>query len=181
MIHGALLGDFVKGPLVGDYDAATERGILLHRQIDGFSNRDTQLRELTRQLPPELQRYGGIIIDVVFDHFLSLHWSRFHPEALETFTAGIYAAIEPHHRQWPPPARRFSERLVEYDILGQYHDWSTVERVFVTIGKRLSRDNPMPSAAAAVAPELATMEAIFLDFYPRVLAHAAELRQANPQ
>ena len=37
LISGALLGDFVKGPLRGDFDAAVERGISLHRNIDAFS------------------------------------------------------------------------------------------------------------------------------------------------
>ena len=33
MIAGALLGDFVKGPLRGEYESALERGIRLHREL----------------------------------------------------------------------------------------------------------------------------------------------------
>ena len=65
MIRGALLGDFVKGPLRGQFDAITERGIELHRKIDAFSGRADDIRIASQALAPELRRYAGIITDVV--------------------------------------------------------------------------------------------------------------------
>ena len=46
---GALLGDFVKGPLKGERSKALEQGILLHRKIDAFTDRHPQLNA-TQQL-----------------------------------------------------------------------------------------------------------------------------------
>ena len=53
MIKGALLGDFVKGPLRGQFDAATERGIELHRNIDAFSAIPKPLSTLERVPAPK--------------------------------------------------------------------------------------------------------------------------------
>ena len=85
MIAGALLGDFVKGPLCGDYPPDLEQGIRLPRRIDAFCDSDRSLSEARRQLPGELQRYSGIVTDVVFDHHLSLHWRRYHPADLRSY------------------------------------------------------------------------------------------------
>ncbi len=166
MIHGALLGDFVKGPLRGEFDSATEQGISLHRKIDAFSDGANDIRQARRTLPPEFHRYAGIITDVVFDFFLSRHWQRFHHQRLDEFAASIYQAMEPCPDSWPEPARRFSRRLMDYDLLCQYGDWTTVERVLDSIASRLSRPNPLGEAAAQIEPLLDTMETAFLAFYP---------------
>lgn len=179
MIHGALLGDFVKGPLRGDFSPATERGIALHRRIDGFSNRDAELQQLIRKFPADLQRYGGIITDVIFDHFLSIHWQRFHDISLEEFADGIYAHIDQSNVHWPKEARLFSQRLIQHDLLNNYRNWKTIEGVLSSIGARLSRSNSLDRAAVLVRPQFDTMESVFLGTYPRIELFARELRRSG--
>ena len=167
MIAGALLGDFVKGPLRGHYDIATERGIALHRKIDAYSASAEDIKIASQALAPEMQRYAGIVTDVVFDFFLSRHWSRFHPRPLAEFSQSIYRTIEDDRSEWPDAARHFSRKLIDYDLLCQYGEWSTVDRVLKSIAARLSRDNPLAEAAASIEPQLDLLETGFLDFYPK--------------
>ena len=167
MIAGALLGDFVKGPLRGNYDIDTERGIELHRKIDAYSASSEDIRIASQALAPELQRYAGIVTDVVFDFFLSRHWARFHPRPLGEFAQSIYRTIESDRGEWPDAARHFSDTLIDHDLLCQYGDWPTVDRVLRSIGSRLSRDNPLAEAATSIEPQLDLLEAGFLDFYPK--------------
>jgi acyl carrier protein phosphodiesterase len=168
MIKGALLGDFVKGPLRGQFDAATERGIELHRKIDAFSAGADEIKIASRGLAPELHRYAGIITDVVFDFFLSRHWSIFHGQPLADFAQSIYGTIELDGSDWPIAAQHFRRRLVDYNLLCRYGDWSTVDRVLCSIAERLSRDNPLGHAAASVKPQLDSLESGFLNFYPKI-------------
>jgi acyl carrier protein phosphodiesterase len=172
MIKGALLGDFVKGPLNDQFDTATARGIELHRKIDAFSGSAVEIKLACRALAPELQRYAGIVTDVVFDFFLSHHWSSFHGQPLAQFAAKVYRVIEHQGDPWPLAAQRFSRHLVDYDLLCQYGDWHTVDRVLSSISQRLSRDNPLQQAAARIEPQLDTLERGFLEFYPRVQRYA---------
>lgn len=171
-IQGALLGDFVKGPLRGQYPTMTEKGIALHRKIDAISNDACEIKLASRELPPALRRYAGIITDVVFDYFLSHHWNRFHSVPLEQFAQSIYRTLS-DDREWPENARHFSRRLIEYDLLCQYGQWSTVERVIASIGARLSRDNPLHGAAGAIKPQLEPLEQAFLNIYPKLQQDAA--------
>ncbi len=175
MLQGALLGDFVKGPLRGQYGDEVERGISLHRKIDAFSNGAEEVKQASQALPPELQRYAGIVTDVVFDYFLSRYWRRFHSQHLPGFAQSVYQAIAPAMEDWPVPAQRFSRRMMEYDLLSNYGDWATIERVLESIGLRLSRDNPLAGAADKVQPKLKQLEQDFFQFYPRLQAYSHQL------
>lgn len=183
MINGALLGDFVKGPLRGDFGDEVERGIRLHRKIDAYSDADTELRLFRRALPTSLRRYSGILTDVVFDFYLSAHWAEFHHEDLSLFSRSVYRIIEDHRETFPGRARDFSQRLIDYDLLCQYGEWTTVDRVIRSIGARLRFDNPLRAGAATIEPHRKLAEAAFLHFYPRVQQYAADFRtaQANSQ
>ena len=93
LIVGALLGDFVKGPLKGERDRRIEQGILLHRKIDAFTDSHLALRETHQQFDPRYRRFAGIMTDVAFDFFLNQHWQRFHHQPLDQFCQHVYQLL----------------------------------------------------------------------------------------
>lgn len=179
LIEGALLGDFVKGPLQGRYSAAVESGIRLHRHIDAFSDSDQEVTHLKRNLPDGARRYGGIITDVVFDYYLSRHWSTFHSTELPVFSRSIYRILGSPSKGYPASAQRFSRRLIDHDLLCQYGHWSTVDQVLKSIARRLPFDSPLSQGTAVVEGNRAQLEEAFLDFYPRVQTQAEKFRREN--
>src|SRR5690606_29370775 len=88
-IIGALLGDFVKGPLKGEWPSPWEQGIRLRRHIDALSDRHPQRLLAARLLPADYRRYAAIVLDVVGDQQLSRHWRRLHGGELAPFAEGI--------------------------------------------------------------------------------------------
>ncbi len=176
LLVGALLGDFIKGPLPGRLPPGLERGVYLHRRIDAFTDTHPQLRQWQRQFRPEFRRYGGIMLDVLFDHFLSRHWTTFHHQPLDHFSAEVYALLQ-QHVQSPAAARDQAQRLVLHDVLGNYRHWPTVPAALERIHQRLQRHNPLDRAAAELEPYYAELEQTFLAFYPQLVAHCRQLRQ----
>lgn len=81
---GGLLGDFVKGPLRGQLPRAIEEGIELHRKIDVFTDSLPEVKQAVVRIEPPYRRFGGILIDICYDHFLAANWSEFHPNPWET-------------------------------------------------------------------------------------------------
>ena len=87
LIVGALLGDYVKGPLnQQDYSSNVIAGIKLHRQIDQFSNHHSVQTTVNNILPVNSRRYNGIVYDVLCDYFLSNHWLQYDQRSLNAFT-----------------------------------------------------------------------------------------------
>lgn len=170
LIIGALLGDFVKGPLRGEYPAAWERGIRVHRRIDAITDRHPEVRQLLEELPPQYRRYGGIMLDVCFDHCLSRHWADFHSRELPDFSAGIYRTLMLSAHHFPEPARRQAQRLAHYDVLGGMRHWQTVENMLARIGQRLRRENPLHESSALLRQRLDSVDAAFFRLYPAVVA-----------
>lgn len=178
LVIGGLLGDFVKGPLNGHYPKDWELGIKLHRQIDSFTDNHPVLKDCQQMLAPSYRRYSGIMLDVLFDHFLNQHWQRFHPQTLTAFSTEIYEILT-HAENMPKAARQQADVLIRHDVLGNYRHWQTVEATLQKISKRLRRENPLMSAAAALKPHYDELERFFLLFYPSVQNYAEDFRKAN--
>ncbi len=172
---GALLGEYVKGPLQGAWPADWEQGIRLHRRIDAFTDQHSSRLQFAEAVPAEYRRYAGIVLDVYCDHLLSLHWSRFDSQPLEVFAARVYALLERHMAQLSPPAARMARRLIEHDVLCIYSEWNTVSGALARIGERFTRANPLARAGVELGIYLPLAERLFLDLYPALIVHARQL------
>ena len=171
LLLGALLGDFVKGPLAGDFDTGIEKGILLHRKIDAFTDSHPEIRAACRRFAPRYRRYGGILLDIVFDHFLSRHWQQFHERSLQAFSDEIYSLLAGTD-QLEDGARRQADRLVRYNVLAGFGDWRTVEAALARVSEKLARENPLIHAPEELAYHYDYLETLFLGFYPQLVTYA---------
>lgn len=169
---GALLGEYIKGPLQGAWPEDWEEGIRLHRRIDAFSDQHESRLRFAEAVPAEYRRYAGIVFDVYCDYLLSLHWSRFESQPLATFAARVYALLARHMTRLPPPAARMARRLIEYDVLCIYHEWDTVSGALARIGERFARANPLARAGDELVIHLPLAEQLFLDLYPALIVQA---------
>jgi acyl carrier protein phosphodiesterase len=170
LIAGGLEGDYYKGVLRGQLPAHVERGVKLHRAIDAYTDGHPLILQLRRELPPGLRRYAGILIDLCFDHYLSLHWTRFSSVSLPDFSRAVYRILDAQESALSDGARRMTARLIEYDVLNLYQEWGTVTATAARIGERFRRDNPFLDLERVLSPSKDTLERAFLDFYPQLEA-----------
>jgi acyl carrier protein phosphodiesterase len=181
LVAGGLEGDYYKGPLRGDLPMAIERGVRLHRAIDAYTDSHPVVARLRRDLPGDLRRYAGILIDLSFDHYLSKHWLSYSDIPLEDFNRQVYRALQVHESALSSGARRMLHRMLEYDILGLYKDWETVPASAARIGERFSRHNPFTDLDQVLSPARASLEQAFLAFYPELQAFSAAQESALNQ
>ncbi len=176
LLIGALLGDFIKGPLKGEHGQAIEQGIFLHRKVDAFTDSHPLLKQAHQLFPQPYRRYAGIMTDVVFDHFLNQHWQQFHPQSLSTFSQEVFQIITTSHHL-TPPAKRQAESLARYDVFENYQHWETVEAALKRISQRLVRENPLALGAREMQAHYSALEEVFLQFYPELQQHVLTLRK----
>lgn len=169
LIVGALLGDFVKGPLRGAWPGDWEQGIALHRRIDALTDSHPEVSALLETLPRDYRRYGGIMFDVCFDYCLAQHWRNFHRTSLPDFAQQIYAVLNQYGDALPPAARKQAHRLQQYDVLVAMGQWHTVDNMLGRIGQRLTRANPLDESAALLQNHLGNIETHFLRLYPQLI------------
>ena len=170
LIVGGLEGDYAKGLLRGQLPRPLERGVQLHRAIDAYTDSHPLIQQLRRELPPDLRRYAGILIDLSFDHYLSQHWSQFSSVSLPDFSATVYRILNEHESALSDGARSMAVRLAQHDLLTLYQQWDTVTAAAARIGQRFKRRNPFLDLDRELAPAREALERTFLDFYPQLLS-----------
>ncbi|CAA0126326.1 Acyl carrier protein phosphodiesterase [Halioglobus japonicus] len=168
LVAGGLEGDYVKGLLRGQMPENLERGVKLHRAIDAYTDAHPLILQLRRELPPNLRRYAGILIDLSFDHYLSLHWSRFSELPLAEFNRAVVRILQAHESDLSDGSRAMVARIVEHDILNLYQQWETVPAAAARIGQRFSRQNPFLNLDSELSPARDALEQTFLAFYPQL-------------
>jgi acyl carrier protein phosphodiesterase len=179
LIAGALEGDYCKGPLRGQLPAPLERGVKLHRAIDAHTDNHPLILQLRRELPADLRRYAGILIDLSFDHYLSVHWSNFSSVPLQDFSREVYRILLAHDAILSEGSRSMLARLVEHDVLTRYQHWETVVGTAARIGERFGRRNPFLANPfhdldRRLAPARICLERAFLNFYPQLQSFCTE-------
>ncbi|MCG3170915.1 MAG: Acyl carrier protein phosphodiesterase [Pseudomonadales bacterium] len=178
LVVGALLGDYLKGPLRGTLSPALERGVRLHRRIDALTDTDHGLRALRAGFAGPERRLAGIALDVFLDYLLTRHWRRFATTPLPVFAAEVCATLDRHRDCLPPPARRQAGRIVEHALLLRYGEAAIIDGTLEHLGTRLGRSEAMRSTVARAWERIDEIEAVFLALYPRLqaVAAAAEFR-----
>lgn len=172
LVVGALLADYIKGPLADDIPADLAAGIRLHRRIDSFTDTHPLLTEGRANFPRSLRRYAGVLIDLSFDHFLARHWREYHHQSLDEFSQSVYAQLHRNRARMNPPANEMATRMQEYDLLARYREWAMVAQVAERIGRRFSRGNPFTGVHELLDPQYAALADIFTQFYPELLEHS---------
>ena len=176
---GAILGDFVKGPLVGKHDARVERAIALHRAVDTFTDNHPAVRQCMDFISPLRRRYAGILIDIFFDHFLVWHWHRYASEPLDALVDKTYHLLSSEQHWFPDRLRAIARRIVEQDWLRSYGDRDAVDRTLRRMSTRHTRRDAMGGRHRSLAEGIidldtcrAQLEAGFHRFLPDAIAYA---------
>jgi acyl carrier protein phosphodiesterase len=126
ILAGNMISDFVKGKKKFDYPPGIQKGIALHRAIDGFTDSHEATREAKEVFRPHYRLYSGAFVDVVYDHFLATDPSEFTGASLLDFSLQVYSTLE-QEKQWLP--ERFAGMfpyMKEYNWLFNYRTrWGT--------------------------------------------------------
>ena len=168
-IVGALLGDFVKGPMTGiTLPDDIKQGILLHRRIDSFTDQHPAILSLGRTLPCDVHRFKSILTDLFFDYALAKHWDSFCDEHIEHYEQRVHATLDLHRDHYDSRALQMVDRLQRHQLLANYSEREVLDGIIVNIGKRLRRSDQMQAGAEAMWKMKEEWEAAFLGIYPQL-------------
>lgn len=117
---GNFIGDYVKGKSYQRFPEGIQTGILLHRQIDTFTDTHHKPAEAKKLLRPEFGLYSGIIIDFFYDHFLASNWNKYSDESLRSFAKRAHAILLSNFGVLPLRVQGFLPFLIQNRRLESY-------------------------------------------------------------
>ena len=143
---GNLISDFVKGKKKFNYPLGIQNGIVLHRNIDNFTDSHSATKDAKEVFRSHYRLYAGAFIDVVYDHFLANDRNEFSETSLFSFSQSVYSTLE-ESKQWLP--ERF-EKMFHYmklqNWLFHYRMIEGTERSFSGLVRRSAYLNDSKTA-----------------------------------
>ena len=171
------MGDFVSESLQSlrvKYPDGVVEGVEMHRAIDRFTDAHSCFQEAKALLEQKRQRYAGIIVDILLDHFLALHWSDYYAGTLRHFSQKCLLTLESHAEWMTPQLRDALPQMREQDWLCRY---ATLEGMRVTlenVSRRGTYTAPVQHGYRDLVERYREFEEIFRLFYPQLQAFAKD-------
>ncbi|WP_413494841.1 ACP phosphodiesterase [Morganella psychrotolerans] len=167
---GNLMADFVRGAPEDQYSAAVAQGIRLHRRVDTLTDSHPLVREARQLFRPELRRYAPITLDVVWDHFLSRHWSDIVPGiSLTDFTQHVRTVIEPQLAFTPLKFQEMNEFMWPQRWLIRYQEVPYIGQVLAGMARRRPKLVALKETDYDFINNYQPLEDIFFRFYPQMM------------
>lgn len=161
------------------YPAEIRQGILLHREIDSFTDRHLQVARCKKLLWPRHRHYSSVINDIFFDHFLAANWQRYSTDSLASFAEEIYAILEDSKHLMPQKAKEVLPRIIAYNWLVNYGEFEGVNRAMQGMARRASFPSRMDTAVEDLKNHYDDLEDAFHTFFPELIAHCAAYSKAQ--
>ncbi|EBL3261393.1 ACP phosphodiesterase [Salmonella enterica] len=174
-LSGNLLADFVRGNPATHYPPDVVEGIYMHRRIDVMTDNLPEVREAREWFRHETRRVAPITLDVMWDHFLSRHWTQISPDfPLQAFVGYAHAQVATILPDSPPRFVNLNDYLWSEKWLERYRDMDFIQNVLNGMANRRPRlDALRDSWYDLDAHYDALLEERFWHFYPRMMAQAA--------
>ena len=167
---GNLMGDFIKGRVDDQpLPAGVRAGIVLHRKIDVYTDNHRVFNTSRRRLRPEYRRYGGVLVDVFYDHFLARDWERYSSVSLASFSRRVYRTLARHQSLFPEPMQRSVAHMIGNDLLLSYRELAGVGRALRGIAGRLKRTNRLARAITELESNYGALGEDFAVFFPELV------------
>lgn len=174
-LTGNLLGDFIKGPLPSTLAPEFDEGIWLHRKIDAFTDAHPEHRAAVACFEAPWRRFGGILVDMLYDHWLSVHWPQFCAEPLPRFLQHSYDQLLADHLLLADGLPAALKRMAEQNWIASYRHKEGLGRALNGIGHRLRRPVLLGDALTTLDEmDWHTCELGFLHFYPQLMAFSEQ-------
>lgn len=119
-------------------DPLLRQGMELHRRIDGLTDAHPAVAAARARLPASQRRFSGIILDVVWDHFLSRNFTTLTGGEIDPFVTRVEAGLLLQQATLPSELRAVLARMIGEGWLRSYGTADGVELTLSRISRRLS-------------------------------------------
>lgn len=168
---GNFIGDFVKGKAWEEFDERIQRGILLHRTIDQYTDEHEVVTKSKERLRPKYHHYAPVIADVFYDHFLSSLWNNYHSTPLLDYTHEFYRVVDKNKKHIPEKALYMFGYMKRDNWLYNYQFIEGIRRALTGMSQRTTFDSHMEEAADALKADYSSYKDEFEEFFPDLVNH----------
>jgi acyl carrier protein phosphodiesterase len=169
ILFGQFIADDIKGSQWKTWPPEIQQGILLHRFIDDFTDKHPLLLELRKRLHPTLGKFAGVVLDVLFDHALSLRWEQHTELSREKWIQSTYSKLQQRIQEMSEKRKFILSAMIRHDWMNMYSTEEGTSLILQQMSRRIALDNPLYSAFDAFENHQMHILSTFDEFFPEIL------------
>lgn len=171
---GNFMADGIRGKQFQSYPFEIQKGIILHRAIDTFTDAHPIFRQSTKRLHNNYHHYAGVIVDIIYDHFLAKNWSKYSDEKLEDFVENFYKSLFDNKQLLSERVNRIMPVLIEENWLVSYKTIDGIKHILTQMDRRTKNQSKMQFATQELLEFYSEFENEFTEFFKELILFSNE-------
>jgi acyl carrier protein phosphodiesterase len=119
---------------------------------------------------PTLGKFSGVVLDVLFDHVLSLKWQDYSDSPREKWIQSTYDQLQKRQQEMTDKRRFIIEKMIEHDWMNMYLTPEGTSQILNQMARRIPFANPMNDSFKVYFTHEKDIISTFDEFFPQILS-----------
>ncbi|MDP2159636.1 MAG: acyl carrier protein phosphodiesterase [Flavobacterium sp.] len=171
---GNFMADGIRGNDYLDFHPDIQKGIILHRAIDTFTDAHPIFRKSKHRLHEKYGHYSGVIIDIFYDHFLAKNWHKYSNESLEAVAANFYDLLKTHYTILTERTKNMMPYMIARNWFVSYASIEGLSMILFQMDHRTKNRVAMHESIVELKAFYSEFEDEFTRFFEEIRLHCDE-------
>jgi acyl carrier protein phosphodiesterase len=171
---GNFMADSIRGHSYDVYPEEIQKGILLHRSIDSFTDMHPIYRQSKHRLHEKYGHYSGVIMDIFYDHFLAKNWNTYSDEKLEDYTDNFYQLLKDNYDVLTEKVKGIIPYMFARNWLVSYASIDGLQMIMFHMDHRTKNRVNMHESIVELKQYYTEFEKEFTQFFEELRQHCSE-------
>ena len=171
VIYGNFIADTVKGKSYLTCSKNIQKGILLHRFIDHYTDTNPHYLAGKRRFYEKFPKMGGVINDILYDYLLWQYELKHKNIQLDKEIKRFYRVLDGFENKMPETIFFMYKYMKKDDWLTNYQYKHGIKKALNGIGKRIKYSDNLESCFDILESSIFDFEKEFEMFYHEIKEH----------
>lgn len=162
---GNFMADGIRGKQFEHFPDDVQKGIILHRFIDTYTDSHDVFRRSTKRLHEKYHHYAGVIVDIIYDHFLAKNWTKYSDEKLDDFINRFYTSLHDNYAILTEKTQDLMPYMIERNWLLSYRTVEGIHQILTQMDRRSKNISKMQFASEELKHYYTDFEEEFTTFF----------------
>ncbi|UQD57147.1 ACP phosphodiesterase [Flavobacterium sp. K5-23] len=172
---GNFMADGIHGKNFDHFPSDIQKGIVLHRAIDTYTDAHPTFRLSTKKLHKNYHHYAGVIVDIFYDHFLAKNWSVYSNENLDLYIQRFYQSLEINKEFLTDRTKGLMPYMLAQNWLLSYQTIEGIKQILTQMDGRTKNKSNMRFATNELTEYYSEFEEDFTSFFEDLKEHANKI------
>ncbi len=171
---GNFIADGIRGHDYEQFPIDVQKGILIHRAIDTFTDAHPIFRKSKHRLHEAYGHYSGVIMDIFYDHFLAKNWAKYSDEKLEEYAERFYQSLRDNYDWLNSKTQAMMPSMIGRNWLASYATVEGIGMILFQMDHRTKNRVSMQNAVNELQEYYSEFETEFTTFFEELRAHVQQ-------